>query len=159
MDNFVDNGIGRTDGPGGCLEPPAGLGHAQPLGAELGYVGDAHDMTGPGIMQDDFVLRTGVEGALRLQVPVVRGSSLVEPFALVGLGWSHYRLVGEGRSVTFMQNSDHVLVGAVRRGSGGGYRGFIVDARVTYRMVADDDMFGGADMSGWSAGLSLGAEF
>ena len=157
--NFIDDGVDATTGLGGGWNLRLVSGTRMPVGFELGYVGDAHDVTGPGITDDDFVLRSGLEGALRLQVPIERGSALIEPFALVGIGWSQYSLLNESPDVTFMGNSDHQLVVPVGAGLAASYRGFMFDARFTYRLAADDEMFGAADMSGWNVGASLGAEF
>jgi hypothetical protein len=159
VDNFVDDGVNDMTGLGGAWSLRLVSGTREPLGFELSYFGDARDITGPGITQDDYVLRNGVEGALRLHFPFVRGSGLIEPFALAGLGWSRYSLINESSSVTFMKSSDNQLSIPVGAGLAASYRGFMFDARFTYRMAAGDDMFGTRDMAAWNVGASLGAEF
>jgi hypothetical protein len=159
VDNFVDSDIDAMTGLGGAWSLRLVSGTRQVVGAELAYVGDARDVTGPGISEDDFVLRTGIEGALRLQIPFMPGSGLIEPFALVGLGWSRYSLVNEAANVTFMGRTDDQLSVPFGGGLNLGYRGFMFAARFIYRLAAADDMFAGRDMAGWNLSASLGAEF
>ncbi len=159
IENFVDDGIDRITGLGGAWNLRLVSGTRLPVGFEVGYFGDAHDITGPGITEDDYVLRSGIEAALRLNLPIVRGSGLIEPFGLIGLGWSRYALLNASPGVSFMRSSDNQLVVPLGLGLAAGYRGFIFDARFNYRLAAGDDMFGGADMAGWGFAVSVGAEF
>jgi hypothetical protein len=159
VDNLVNNDLDDLTGLGAGWSLRLVSGTREPVAAELSYVGDARDIAGPGITTDDYVLRNGFEGSLRLQIPIVLGSGLLEPFVLGGLGWSRYTLVNESASVTFMKRSDDQMVVPLGIGLAAGYRGFMFDARFTYRLAMADDLFGTQDMAGWSAGASLGAEF
>jgi hypothetical protein len=159
VQNFTDDTIDGITGVGGSWNLRLVSGTREPVGFELGYFGDAHDVTGPGITEDDFVLRTGLEAALRLQIPIVIGSGLLQPFGLGGLGWSQYSLLNESPGVTFMRNSDNQLAIPLGAGLAWSYRGFMLDARFTYRFAIEDELFGDRDMAFWNVGASAGAEF
>jgi hypothetical protein len=116
-----------------------------------------------GLGSDASLVSHGGEGNLRLQLPFASSDGLlVEPFAFAGLGWSRYNF--RNLSAGVVSNSD--TVGTIPLGAGltVGYRGFMVDARFTYRPTYDNDAFFGTTLSSgnldtWNVGLMLGAEF
>ncbi len=89
---FTNSGIRNTTGDGGYWNVRIVEGTRQYVGFEAAYVGDARGMTGLGFSNNSRLISNGVEGVLRLNVPIVRGASLVEPFGFVGVGWQHYQI-------------------------------------------------------------------
>jgi hypothetical protein len=151
-------------GVGGSWDVRAVLGTRQIVGFEAAYVGSAHGMTTSWGGNTQLV-GNGVEGNLRLNLPFLQNEVLVEPFGFVGLGWSNYYLTNFGDAGQVFSNSD--AVGAVPMGGGlaVGYRGFMVEARFTYRPYFDDNQLlvaGSNDylrLDNWNAGVMLGFEF
>jgi hypothetical protein len=148
---------------GGSWDVRAVFGTRQIVGFEAAYVGSAHGMS-PSWGSNTQLVGNGVEGNLRLNLPFLQNEVLVEPFGFVGLGWSNYYLTNFGNGQVF-SNSD--AVGTVPMGGGLaiGYRGFIAEARFTYRPDFDDNQLlvaGSGDalrLDSWNAGLMLGFEF
>jgi hypothetical protein len=146
-------------GLGGSWDLRVLAGTRRILAVEVAYVGSASDVRGPAIDDDVFLLRNGVEGGLRLNGPVVRGSGMIAPFACAGLGWNRYNLVNAGGDITAVGNRDDVLTVPVGGGISLAFRTLLVEARFTYRPVFGDELFGGAGMQTWNVGLAVGGEF
>ena len=161
VDNFMDDGIDDLTGLGGVWNLRLISGTRAPVAFELGYMGDAHDITGPAITEDDFVLRNRVEGALRLQFPW----SFAGPACWSRSPW----WASAGAATRWSTRAGRHLhaeqrppaVGAGRRAAWRrSYRGFMFDARFTYRLAARTTTCSAtADMAAWNVGASLGAEF
>ena len=146
-------------GLGGSWDLRMVAGTRRVLALELAYVGSASDVRGPAIADDVFLLRNGVEGGLRLNGPIVRGSGMIAPFACAGVGWNRFNLIHAAADITAVGNRDDVLTFPVGGGLSVAFRTLLVEARFTYRPVFGDDLFGGADMRTWNVGLSVGGEF
>jgi hypothetical protein len=112
---------------------------------------------------DASLVSHGGEGDLRLQLPFASGNGLLlEPFAFAGLGWSRYNL--RNLSVGVTSSSDGVGTVPLGGGLALGYRGFMVDARFTYRPTfgSNDAFLGTANSGGlgtWNIGAMVGIEF
>jgi hypothetical protein len=82
----------------------------------------------------------------------------------VGLGWQHYSLNSVGDLAVITRSND---VGVVPMGAGlaVGYRGFLAEARFTYRPAWNDrEMVLSTDgrafgLDTWNFGLMIGFEF
>ncbi len=128
------------------------------IGGEIGYVGGINTLAGT--ISDDYLLSTSFDAALRLGWPVPLHSALIAPFAFGGGGWTRYGLVNEGPSRGVLTTgTDHQFTIPMGVGINVGYRGFLAEARGTYRQAFDDELFGSADMSTWGVSLGLGGEF
>jgi hypothetical protein len=139
-------------------------GTRQFLGAEAAYIGSARDVNALGLSNNAMLVSNGVEGALRLNIPVIRGRSIVEPFAFAGLGWSRYNIARTNMNTSSLAGSDDVLEIPYGGGLSLGHNGFLVDARFTYRSTYYNDLmrtptgsYGRLD--NWSLGGQLGVEF
>jgi hypothetical protein len=130
---------------------------------EAAYVGSSRSVSS-GPVSGTGLVSNGLEGNFRLNAPFLAGEALIEPFGFIGVGWSHYYLTSLGGQVVTVRSDD---VGVVPMGGGlaFGYRGFIAEARGTYRptwgesgMVLTNDgrRF---NLDTWSAGLMVGFEF
>jgi hypothetical protein len=160
---FVDDAISGRTGIGASWGLRVAWGTRTPLAFEATYLGSANDVTGTGTGSDAFLLRSTFEGALRFNAPILRGWTLLEPFGLVGVGWTRYGLFegdeppGPGGQVD--DTVDDQLTVPLGAGIAYGMGWFTADVRFTYRFALDDDMFGASDMSAWNASLGLGIEF
>jgi hypothetical protein len=129
------------------------------LGGELGYVGGANPLDSTATT-DDYLLSNGVQGAVRVGIPIALRSALIAPFAFGGIGWTRYDLVNDGpEGGDLVSLDDNQFVIPMGVGIAAGFRGFLAEARGSYRQAYDEEVFGGADMSTWALTLNLGGEF
>jgi hypothetical protein len=129
------------------------------VGVEAAYVGSAQNITVAGLDPNAALLGNGAEGALRLNAPLAYRGSLVEPFAFGGAGWTHYQLVNDNFNNSFVREKDNVITVPFGAGIAASFNGFMFDARFTYRVLFDNQMFGGANMDSWNVTANLGSEF
>ena len=150
----------------GCYwEARAAFGTRSYLGGEAAYRGASNGVRALGLDSTAFLLQNGVEGALRVNLPIERGVYLSEPFVLGGIGWSHYDV--HGQTATFalssMKDSSDVLTVPVGAGFAFARKHLILDARFTYRPAFNDDLMTAANSSAglqnWTAGTTVGFEY
>jgi hypothetical protein len=145
---------------GGSWELRLGIGTRSLAGVELAYTGSAHDVATSGLDVDAYAIRNGVEGAVRLNAPLVMRRWTLAPFALLGLGWARYDLVNAAVNTSTVRGHDNVLVVPLGVGVGASFHGFMADARFTYRAAFDDQFLGrGVDLHTWTVGANVGREF
>ncbi len=158
---FTNSGIRNQTSEGGYWNVRAVMGTREFVGFEAAYVGDARGLNGLGFSNNARLISNGVEGVLRLNVPVARGYSLIEPFGFVGVGWQHYQITNNNSVLSDVVSSDDVLTLPFGGGLEYAYRGFLADARFTYRETYYNNMFGrnGGDLNNWGVGGQIGFEF
>jgi hypothetical protein len=152
---------GMTD-TGGFWSARLIAGTREFLGLEAAYIGSAQSINALGLSNDAVLVSNGVEGALRINIPIVsRGGGLVEPFAFGGVGWSRYHIARSTTNTSDLANNDDLL--AIPYGAGIAFasHGFMADARFTYRSTFYNDLLqsSGGALDNWSAGAQLGFEF
>jgi hypothetical protein len=147
---------------GGSWDIRAVFGTRQILAAEAAYVGNARSLSTTSFAANNMdLIGNGVEGDFRLNAPLLVQGTLVEPFAFVGAGWSHYYLTNIGNGL-FSSTVDNVGTIPMGGGLAVAYRGFLAEARFTYRSVYDEDGIvargntGGLGLDSWNAGLMIG---
>jgi len=158
---FTNNGIRNTTGDGGYWNVRLVEGTRQFVGFEAAYVGDARGMTGLGFSNNARLISNGVEGAVRVNVPIPRGLSLVEPFGFIGVGWQHYQITNNNNALADVTSKDDILTMPVGGGLEFAYRGFMADARFTYRETYFNNLLGpnGGDLNNWNVGGQIGFEY
>jgi hypothetical protein len=157
---FARDAVSSRTGIGGTWDVRLSYGTRAAVAIEGAYLGGAYSVSGPDVGSDEaFLLRSALEGALRFNAPIMRGWTLLEPFALVGVGWARYILVNGDDVVGPLAAGDNQVIMPVGAGIAYGLRWFTADMRFTYRFAFDDQMFGDADMSTWTASLGVGIEF
>lgn len=167
VSNFISEETRDRTNVGGHWDVRVTVGTRSLVGLDLAYVGSAYDIHfgDQGLDPDAAIVGNGAEGALRLQAPLSLGTGyLLQPYAFGGLGWVRYDVVNADFNTSPVAEDDNVLTVPLGAGVGFGYRGFIADARFTYRPVFDDDrLFPAgedfADLQTWNVGLTLGYEF
>jgi hypothetical protein len=161
--DFTGSNIGDVTNTGGLWQARLIFGTRQILGIEAAYVGTARDIRALGLANDALLVSNGVEGALRLNIPVIRGRTLVEPFGFVGAGWSRYNLAREGANTSNLAADDDVLEIPYGAGLAVGYAGFLADARFTYKSSFYNDLVrtntSNGQLDNWSVGGQVGFEF
>lgn len=160
-EQFTNSGIRNQTGDGGYWNVRALLGTRQFVGFEAAYVGDARGMTGLGFSNNARLISNGVEGVVRINVPVARGYSLVEPFGFIGVGWQHYQITNNNNVLSDVSSKDDVLTLPFGGGLEFAYRGFMADARFTYRETYYNNLTGstGGDLNNWGVGGQIGFEY
>jgi hypothetical protein len=102
-----------------------------------------------------------VEGALRVNIPLVQGRSIVEPFGFVGLGWQHYSITNTNTAVSDVNDSDDVMTVPYGGGLEFGYGSFLADARFTYRQTYYNNLLRttGGNLNNWGVAGQVGFQF
>jgi hypothetical protein len=162
FEDFTNNSLRSMTGSGGYWSARIVGGMRQIIGVEAAYIGNARTIDALGLNGNVRLVSNGLEGALRLNVPIVSWNqlSLVEPFGFVGLGWSHYNLVNASTNTSNVGSSDDIMTMPFGGGLAFGYGGFMADARFTYRKTYYNNLVtGGGDLDSWGAGGQIGFGF
>ncbi|HEY0706539.1 MAG TPA: hypothetical protein VGG33_07075 [Polyangia bacterium] len=161
--NFFRESIRDITGISGTWDARLSVGTRSILAGELAYVGGARSISATGLANDANLINNGAEVALRLNLPIELRSFLLEPFALAGVGVSHYYLRNT-EAAGAVAKRDNVGTIPVGLGFAFAYKGLVADARATYRPTFNDSELvtapsGETDLQSWSAGVTVGYEF
>jgi hypothetical protein len=132
------------------------------VGFEAAYVGSARGITALGYGNDARLLSNGLEGDFRVNLPLSRGYSLIEPFGFVGLGWQNYEITGNTNPITAdLRSSDNVMTLPFGGGLEFAYHHFMADARFTYRQTYYNNLTEtiGGNLNNWNVGGQIGFEY
>lgn len=145
---------------GGSWNARIAAGTRQFVGLEAAYVGGARSFTVLGTTTNTNLVNNGLEGDLRVNIPLVFGASLLEPFGFVGLGWQHYSTSNSFRTADITATDD-VMTMPYGAGLMYSYGMFMLDARITWRQTYYNNMFAaqGAKLNTFGAGGNIGVEF
>jgi hypothetical protein len=159
--DFTNGRLKDATGDGGYWTARIVAGTRQYVGMEAAYVGDARSITGLGLGNDSRLISNGLEGTLRLNVPIVRGLSLFEPFGFIGVGWSHYTVSQNNTAISDLTSADDVLTLPYGGGFEFAYRGFLADARFTYKQTYYNNLTEttGGNLNSWGVGGQIGFEY
>lgn len=173
MDRVTGDGSGRPTSTGGSWLARYVLGTRSILAGELAYLGsavpvDASATDGSG---DATLLSNGGEVDLRVQVPIPVSADdavALAPFVVGGFGLLGHGVVGNGGGIDDNTSLGDRLTAHLPIGAGLAVmtRGFIADARVSYRptLGGDNPVFNSRtafdnSMNGLAITGSLGVEF
>ncbi len=159
--DFTNGRLKDATGDGGYWTARVIAGTRQYVGMEAAYVGDARSITGLGLGDSSRLISNGLEGTLRINAPIVRGLSLIEPFGFIGVGWSHYTVSQNNTAVSDFTSADDVLTLPYGGGVEFAYRGFLADARFTYKQTYYNNLLGttGGNLNNWGVGGQIGFEY
>jgi hypothetical protein len=131
------------------------------VGLEGAYVGSARSIDALGLDRNARLISNGLEGALRLNAPIVSRNqmALVEPFGFIGLGWSHYNVTNTNINMSDVASSDDVMTMPFGGGIAFGYGALMADARFTYRKIYNNDLVLGRNLDTWGVGGQIGFGF
>ncbi|HVV52735.1 MAG TPA: hypothetical protein VHO06_23950, partial [Polyangia bacterium] len=161
FEDFTNNRLRDLTGNGGYWNVRVVAGTRQFVGIEAAYVGDARSISGLGFSSDSRLISNGAEGDLRVNIPIARGASLVEPFGFVGVGWAHYTVTNNNAVLSDVTSSDDVLTVPYGGGLEFAYRGLFLDARFTYRQTFFNNLTQtiGGNLNNWGVGGQIGFEY
>ena len=110
-----------------------------------------------------MLLSNGVEGVLRLNLPIMTRGTLLEPFGFGGVGYSRYNVTNTNTVAASVADGDNVMTVPFGGGFAVGYRAFMADARFTYRQTYYNDLLRTANNSSglntWGVSGQIGVAF
>jgi hypothetical protein len=157
--NFSGGAAQGLTNSGGSWDLRLAFGTRSLLGLEAAYVGSANRLIAPGLDPNAVLLGTGAEGALRLNAPFPYQDAMLEPFAFGGMGWTRFDVINDDYNLSAVADKDHVMTVPVGAGLAASVRGFMVDARYTYRFVYREDLVGNTNLDNWIISANIGSEF
>jgi hypothetical protein len=160
-EDFTNDGMQNMTGGGGSWTARLVAGTRQFVGLEAAYVGAARSISTLGLSSNSNLVANGLEGALRVNVPVARGASLIEPFGFIGLGWQHYNVTNAGVNTSDLNDADDIMTMPYGGGLAFGYGMFMADARFTYRQTYLNDLLrtSNGKLNTWGITGQVGVEF
>src|SRR5450432_1239232 len=160
-EDFTYSNVKAMTGGGGSWDARVAAGTRRFIGFEAAYVGAAHSIETLGLATNTNLVSNGVEGALRVNVPLIQGMSLVEPFGFIGLGWQHYSLTNASSNTSALTASDDVMSMPYGGGLEVAMGAVLLDARFTYRQTYMNDLLRatGGKLNTWGVGGNLGVAF
>ena len=161
FNDFTNSHLKSVTGDGGYWTARIVAGTREYVGMEAAYIGDARSISGLGLNNDSRLISNGVSGNLRINIPVARGASLIEPFGFVGVGWSHYTVTNNNVQLSDVISSDNVLTLPYGGGLEFAYKGFMADARFTYTQTYYNNLTEtvGGNLNNWGVGGQIGFEY
>ena len=161
FNQYTNGRLQNVTGDGGFWTARVVAGTREYVGMEAAYIGDARSISGLGLSNDSRLISNGLSGNLRINIPVIRGASLVEPFGFVGVGWQHYTVTNNNVAVSDVISSDNVLTLPYGGGLAFAYKGFMADARFTYTQTYYNNLTEtiGGNLNNWGVGGQIGFEY
>lgn len=161
FNDFTNSHLRSVTGDGGYWTARIVAGTREYVGMEAAYIGDARSISGLGLNNDSRLISNGLSGNLRINIPVARGASLIEPFGFVGVGWSHYTVTNNNVALSDVTSVDDVLTLPYGGGLEYAYKGFMADARFTYTQTYYNNLTQtvGGNLNNWGVGGQIGFEY
>jgi len=154
---FTDASTNNNIDVGGGWEARLGVGTRSIVGVEAAYTGSASNINALGLDNSAILVSNGLEGDVRLNLA---GYFAVTPYVFGGVGWRRYDLTNADFNTSDVNDQDDVMEIPVGAGIEYRYRGFLFDARGTFRPAFNDDLLGpGRELHTWAATGRLGFEF
>ena len=138
------------------------------IGFEGAYVGSARSIQALGSTANNpNLISNGLEGNLRLNVPIIKGDSLIEPYIVGGIGWSQFHIANYNSNTqtlsSFSAQNDDVMTVPLGVGFAYGYKALMLDVRGSYTATYFDNILQGTNSSGtlntWGIGGQIGFGF
>jgi hypothetical protein len=137
------------------------------IGFEAAYVGSARTIQTLGFTANTpSLVSNGAEGTIRLNAPIVRGASLIEPYIFGGVGWTHYSITNFNANTAITSDftrTDDVMTVPAGAGFAYGYKGFMIDVRGNYTPTYFNNLLANTSTTGtlntWGVGGQVGFLF
>ena len=161
--DFTDSATRTTTDTGGSWDVRFAMGTRRWVGFEGAYIGGVNTISGLGLAGTSRLIRSGLEGVLRINAPLHVKDTLLEPYVLGGVGWNGYRISNVNAvTASISARNDNTLSVPFGIGFAVGYKGFLADLRYTVRPTYEQTIFtdqGSTALTNWDAGGMLGYEF
>jgi outer membrane protein OmpA-like peptidoglycan-associated protein len=162
-EQFTNPNLRNATGNGGDWSVRAVAGTRSVIGFEAAYVGSARGIAPLGISTgDQRLVSNGAQGALRINIPIIRGNHMIEPYGFGGVGWEHWQVTNFNSGLADFARTDDVMTVPVGGGLAYEYKAFMVDARASWTPTYFNNLtnFGnGATLNTWNVGGQLGVAF
>jgi len=138
------------------------------IGFEAAYVGTAHSINTLGVTANNPALvSNGLEGNLRLNLPIRKGRSLLEPYGFLGLGYQYFNISNYNTNTATLSSfdrSDNTMTVPMGGGFAYAYKAFIADVRGGFTAVYYDNLLVGSGnntgtLNNWNVGSQVGFMF
>ena len=165
VSGFVDGTVRGMADFGGAWDVRLTTRSRSWFGQEFAYAGTVRRFVAPMLADggERTMLTHALEFSARFNRPWMTPEWMLEPFACLGIGWTHLQLdrMPQGSPV---RASDDVFVGPAAAGVSFVYGDFLVEGRFTDRQSFGEHLVvrpdgSTASLSSWSATLALGYEF
>jgi outer membrane protein with beta-barrel domain len=153
FEDFTDRNLRAMTSGGGYWNLRLLAGNRRSIGVEGSYTGAMRSINALGLGSKAMLMSNGVEATARINLPIVKGLSLIEPFVFGGLGWQRYSVTNTSTNTSDLANSDDVLSLPLGAGFEYAFGMFLVDARVTYRRTFFNDLLRTTEGNQTSVGL------
>lgn len=167
--DYTENNVQNRTSGATTLDVRGVFGAHSPIGLEAAYVGSSRNVDNPpGATGDTQLVSNGVEGDVRLAIPIPAGSFVdIRPFAFGGVGYQYASLWGDGSVDGSRDDGDSILVIPAGVGIDLGVGPLNLEARGTYRHAIGSDLFGNAGagfnepnaLHSYNIGGAIGLEF
>jgi hypothetical protein len=163
FEDFTHSTAKNTTGEGGSWNACLVLGTNSIIGLEAAYVGGARQLRPLGVSTNSNLINNGAEAAIRLNIPVRMGRTLIEPFGFAGLGWQRYHITNYGSTVTadVSQRDDDTMTVPLGGGIAFAYEALMLDVRGSWTPTYYNQLYqsqSGA-LDKWGVGGNLGFVF
>jgi hypothetical protein len=136
------------------------------IGFEAAYVGTANNLPSLGGATSTLI-SNGAEGALRLNVPIIQGWHMIEPYVFGGVGWANYRVTNNRPAFSdFATGSDNVMTVPAGVGMSYTYKAFMADVRGSWTgtyfnnlILAPQTSTNSNRLDHWGVGGNVGVAF
>jgi hypothetical protein len=160
FEDFTDTALRGMTGGAGSWNARVLAGTRQFVGVEAAYVGAARGVDALGVQSNALLVSNGIEGAARLNIPVVmRSRQLLEPFAFFGVGWQNYQVTNTTTNTSSLASSDNVMSWPMGGGLEYAIGRFMADARFTYRSTWYNDLMRAGNLNNWGVSGQVGFSF
>jgi hypothetical protein len=163
--SFAGQEMKDLAGAGGYWDARVVMGLRWIVALEAAYVGVTSQLSAPGVAEGSSLLGNGVEGTLRLNIPISTGDgTYVLPFGVAGLGWQNLRITNGGTDGTMLAQADDIMTIPLGGGLAIGYRHLYLDTRFIYRYTRYEDLIPANGRSSdhlrqWTFGANVGYAF
>jgi len=163
VEDFTNGSMQNLTGTAGSWNARFVAGTHKILAGEAAYAGSARSIDALGLSNTAVLMSNGVEGLVRLNIPIVRRATLLEPFGFAGVGWSHYSVTNTAVNTSSVAGGDDIMTVPFGGGFAVGYGAFMADARFTYRQTFYNDLMqannGNGALNTWGVSGQFGVAF
>ncbi len=160
--DFTNNTLRNTTNAGGAWDARFIIGLKSVIAAEVAYVGSTQQIAPLGLSSTSYLTSNGGEGVLRINIPIIRGTILAEPFGFAGVGWQHYSISHYNQAVLAdISSSDDVMTVPVGGGFAFATRAFLLDVRGSWVPTYYNNILPGVSgaLNHWGVGGNVGVAF
>jgi len=152
---FLDNRLKDVASAQGQWVARMVFGTRAHLGGEAAYIGSASTVNTLGVEPGATITANGAEGAIRFNVL----TGMWQPYAIGGLGWTHYSLGYAQITTSDVQANGDVMTFPIGTGMAWRYNGIVLDSRLSFHPSTSSGLIRNTNLSTWDLQAHAGFEF